>query len=570
MIKKIAKLLRPLWRFRFYFLVAVLTIPAVASLLQPGYFPHHDDLQVLRLQQIDKCFKDGQLPCRFVPDPGFGYGYPMFNYYPPLPYYVAEGFYLLGVDIFWSIKLTFVLSFILSGLFMYLLVGSLFGTLPGLVAAVFYVWAPYHSVDVYVRGAMNESWGLTFFPVILYFCYRLARADKSKWLVPALAASYAALLLSHNVMTLLFSPILALWSLGWLFYFKTWKQIKALLIGGLWGVALAAFFFLPVTLEKDLVHVETMTIGYFNYLAHYADIKQLLFSRYWGYGGSTWGPEDSLALPIGQFHWILACLTLAISLVMAVLANRRHKLKLQAWPKVIFWIWFFVGTGILYAFLTHSRSVWFWDHLPLLYYAQFPWRLLAIPTLTFSIVGGVFISLLPKGKLRLLISLALVVGVIAWNYPFFRIEKPLSITAEEKFSGNLWELQVTGGIFDYLPKTASRPPGGPAFTYPQYLSGNGGIRDFKRGTNWLKFTAVVSSQAKLQLPLFEFPRTVVTLDGKRIEFGHDSDLGRLEIQIPPGEHQIEARIEDTPIRTLANIISLVALGLLIKRMVRRD
>lgn len=557
-----------LWKYRYYLIVLALTIPAVAPLLKPGYFSMHDDLQILRLQQLDKCFQDGQFPCRWVPDPGFGYGYPMFNYYPPLPYYLAQVFYTLGIDIFWSIKIVFILSFVLSGLFMMLLVGSLLGPLAGVVAAAFYVWAPYHSVDVYVRGAMNEAWGLTFFPLILYFAYRLARGDAGRLLKAGLAVSFAALLTSHNVMTLIFSPILAVWTLMWLWYFKTWKQIKPLIIGGLWGIGLAAFFFLPVTVEKELVHVETMTIGYFNYLAHFADFKQLFFSRFWGYGGSTWGPEDDMAFPVGHFQWITALVALLISLVLLFKAWKKHGRNLRAWGSELYWVWFFVPVGFFYTFLTHSRAVWFWDHLPLLYYAQFPWRLLAIPALTFSIIAGVLVYWLNKKKIAWVVAVALIAGVMVWNYPFFKIQRQVTTTYEEKLSGNLWELQVTGGIFDYLPKTASRPPGGPAFIYPLFIQGNGGVMDFKRGTSWMTFTANVSTpDALLQLPQYEYPRTVITLDGKRIEFGHDWDIGRLEIEVPEGKHEVEVRLQDTPIRTFSNLISLVAVAYLVRELI---
>ena len=553
-----------IWRCRFLMVVLVFSLPAITDLLKPGYFSMHDDLQILRLQQLDKCVHDFQLPCRWVPDPGFGYGYPMFNYYPPLPYFLAEVFYIAGFNLFWSIKIVFILSIILSGLFMFALISELLSPLAGVVAAVFYVWAPYHSVDVYVRGAMNEAWGLTFFPLILLFAYKLAQGNKNKFLIPGLALSFSALLLSHNVMTLIFGPILAVWSLFWLCYFKNFRQITKMAIAGLWGIGLAAFFFLPVTLESRLVHVETMTIGYFNYLAHFADINQLFFSRFWGFGGSTWGPGDDMAFPVGHFHWVIALIALVAGIFL-IIKSIQGKIKLRQWPISIFWICFFVFIGMLYIFLTHSRAVWFWDHLPLLYFAQFPWRLLAVPALAFSILAGVVIYLIRSWKVSWLIAAALLVGVVVWNYPFFKIQKQVTVTTEEKFSGSLWELQVTGGIFDYLPKTASRPPGGPAFIYPQFIEGNGGILDFQRGTNWLKFTARVSTdQAVLQLPLFEFPRTIITIDGRKTAFGHDADLGRLEIQLAGGEHRVEAKIEDTPIRTLSNIVSLISLGLLIK------
>ncbi len=534
-------------------LLLALSLPAIKDLLIPAYFSMHDDLQILRIQQMDKCFHDGQIPCRWVPDAGFGYGYPLFNFYPPLPYYLAEGLHLVGFDFFWAIKLTFVLAFVLSMLFMYIFAAEFLGTWGGLVAAVFYLYAPYHSVDIYVRGAMNEAWGMVWFPLAFWSAYKLIQKGHKKYLL-LLAAAFGSLLVSHNVMTLIFSPILGFWSLMWLILTKAWRQFGKLVIAAIWGVTLAAFFFLPVTLESKMVHVETMTIGYFNYLAHFADLKQLFFSRFWGYGGSTWGPNDGMAFPVGHLHWIAALVALVISLVAWFKFRNRFR-------SIILITIFFNLVGFFYIFLTHSRSVWFWDHLPLLYYAQFPWRLLAIPAFAFSFLAGSLIWWLKKlpHQIIITVSIMLIGAVILWNLPFFHIEKPVTVTAEEKLSGALWELQVTGGIFDYLPKSASRPPGSPAVTTPEFITGRGGILNFNQGSNWLTFQAdVSSSSAKIRLPLYDFPKLKVTVDGKAAPYTHDEDLGRVEIILSRGLHTVSAQILNTPIRTLANALTIVA------------
>lgn len=527
----------------------ILSFPAIKDMLLPQYFPMHDDLQILRLKAMDDCVMDRQIPCRWIKDAGFGYGYPMFNYYPPLPYYVAEGLHLLGFDYFWSIKITFVLSFILSGLFMFALLKRFVGNAGALTGALFYVWAPYHSVDVYVRGAMNEAWGLTFFPLILYSLYDLiVKKTKSSFLL--FAFSLACLLTSHNVMTLIFAPIALLWCFYWLYAQKDYKQFMTVAASGLLGVGLSAFFFIPVALESKLVHVESMTVGYFNYLAHFTDFKQLFFSRFWGYGGSTWGPEDDMAFPVGHLHWIIALVVIATAVFY--IAKKRDKSTVE---KLII-TFGFGAIGFGYAFLTHSRAVWFWDNLPLLYYAQFPWRLLAIPALAFSFLAGYLFVYLKKSW-HLPVATALILGVIAINIPFFRIERQVRVSYPEKISGALWELQTTGGIFDYLPKSAVRPPGDAAVPVPVFVEGTGSSVEFKRGTNWLSFTAVVATDnATLRLPIFEYPVTTVLMDGKVIEHTYDKDLGRVMVTLPKGEHKVFLQITNTPIRTIANLLTV--------------
>ena len=108
----------------------------------------HDDLQMMRQLQMEKCFTDGQFPCRWVPDMGYGYGYPLFNFYPPLPYYVGQVFRWMGFPFTTTVNLTFALQFFLSGAAMFVLASSLWGPWGGLLSSVFYIWAPYHAVDI--------------------------------------------------------------------------------------------------------------------------------------------------------------------------------------------------------------------------------------------------------------------------------------------------------------------------------------------------------------------------------------------------------------------------------------
>jgi len=86
----------------------------------------HDDMQMVRQLQFEKCIKDGQIPCRWTPDLGFGYGYPLFNFYPPFPNIVGQVFRTFSFSFVQTVKFTAVTQFILAALFMYLLASSLF------------------------------------------------------------------------------------------------------------------------------------------------------------------------------------------------------------------------------------------------------------------------------------------------------------------------------------------------------------------------------------------------------------------------------------------------------------
>ena len=555
----ISSLGKLLWRFRLELLLFLLLVPAIWDIFKPGYFPMHDDLQVLRLFEVHKCVLDGQIPCRWVPDAGYGYGYPLMQFYPPMPYYPMELLVLLGSGYFLPVKVMFALAFLLSGLGMFLLAKEFFGRWGGVLAATLYVYSPYHSVDIYVRGAMNEGWGMVWFPFVLLYIYRLITKERSKSNFIFLSLALALQLTSHNVMTLVFAPTAIIWALFWMWKTNKFAKIKDLFLAGLLGVGLSAFFFIPVVLEQKFVHVDSMTSGYFNYLAHFADIKQLFLSRFWGYGGSTWGPEDGMSFSIGHLQWIGALLASVVAL---------FRLKKQKTTSLM--ILMVVAFGFLYAFLTHSRSNFIWERVSLLQYSQFPWRLVALIVFYFSFAAGYLVTLpLPKIIKPILFSI-LTLAVIWWNTPFFRFERHVRVTIQEKMSGLSWENQVTGGIFDYLPRTATRPPGDPAFTIPKFIEGRGGILNFRSGTNWMNFDVNVSTDyAKVMLPMFTFQGIHTSLDHRKIQTEMDPDLGRIIVTVDRGVHHIDTKIGYTKIRLLSDIITLFS-ALLLFKLIRDD
>src|SRR3989344_1329333 len=87
---------------------------AAKGLIGEGYFNMHDDLQMMRQLEMEKCFLDLQIPCRWVPDMGYGYGYPLFNYYPPLPYLIGQVVRLAGFSFVDTAKILFIFSFVAS------------------------------------------------------------------------------------------------------------------------------------------------------------------------------------------------------------------------------------------------------------------------------------------------------------------------------------------------------------------------------------------------------------------------------------------------------------------------
>ncbi len=562
-------------KFFWPVLTILLTLPAIIFLLRPNiYYNMHDDMQMIRQLEMEKCLKDGQIPCRWTPDLGYGYGYPLFNFYPPMPYIVGQVYRTLGFSFTASIKATAASQILLSSLFMYLLVSSIFGPMGGFLSSLFYTYAPYHALNIFVRGAMNEAWAAVFFPLIFYFSRNLVLDKKIKSLV-GLSLSFAGLLLSHNPMALTFTPILFVWVLFWFFstYQKLfWTFIKnkidiivKLLISGVLAVALAAFYTFPVLSETKLVKIDTMFEGYYHFSVHFAGLYQLFISNFWGDGASVWGPNDDMSFMVGYLHWIIPTIILFYILYIFIFKNKKKKTNKLDSRLILLTITILLGFGTV--FMTHNKSTFLWLALPIIQKIQFPWRFLNHSVFLFSFSSGGLILILEKlfAKKKHLLVCILGIGLILLNVSYFTPIQSGPITDEQKFSGKAWVNQVTSGIYDYLPKTAQIAPQGPAKEFvdevePEsfYTVSNG-----KKGSDWMFFDLHLSRDSKVTLAQLAFPNFEITDNGKIIESEIEPHLGRLVVNLSTGDHQIMVKFVDTPIRTISNYVSLASWLLLL-------
>ncbi len=545
-IKSYIKLVGFSWTTVFIILIIS---PSFIPLMRSGYFFMQDDLQAFRIHQMHECFKDFQIPCRWVPDAGYQYGYPQFNFYPPSVYYIGELIHLLGFQFIDSVKILFMLGYILSALTMFILVKEIAGKWEGIVAAIFYTYIPYKAVEVYVRGALSEFWALVFFPLIFWSSYKLIKTNKNKYLV-WLSLSVGLLLMTHSLMSLIFVIPSLFWVLYWLFTEKKWKDVfPKIVLSGVLGFCFASYFVLPAILEQKYVHIETMLMGYFDYRKHFVNLYDMFISREWGYGSSGF-PDELLNLSTGNIHWLFAII---VGIVALFKINKNRKLSLL--------LLLLLGLEVFTLFLMHLRSMFIWERLHFLAWLQFPWRFMAVSIFLLPIIAGVGISMFGGFK-KYIIGIIIIILAILLNIGFFRVKEWYYISDADKFSGNLWEKQLTISIFDYLPKSADLPPIEKAPEKPEILEGNAEIGSYKKGSNYQMGPINVSEDALIRAPIYDFPGMTVYSDGEVIDHINDDCreqefcLGLVTFELPPGNHNVEIRLEDTTAQTVGNILSL--------------
>ncbi|OGE32740.1 hypothetical protein A3C59_01205 [Candidatus Daviesbacteria bacterium RIFCSPHIGHO2_02_FULL_36_13] len=537
--------------------IFLLTIPLFLSLIRPGFFPMQDDLQAFRIFEMGKCFSDFQFPCRWIPDMGYQYGYPQFNFYPPSIYYLGAFLHLIGIQVIDTVKILFILGFLLSSGTMYLLLKELFGKYPAVIGAVLYSIVPYKATEVYVRGSLSEFFSFVFFPLIFWAGLKIVNEGKWKY-VGFLALSIGLLLTTHNLMSFIFLPIFGIWALSLVILNKKIKRFPKIILGSILGLGLAAFFTLPVIFENQYVHIETLTGGYFDWRQHFVTFNQLFFSNNFGYGSSFLGPVDDLSLSVGIIHWILGLTALIFALV-----NFKKEKKLSSLILILGAVTLFV------IFLMHQRSTFLWEIIPGFKLLQFPWRFLSDSTFLLSILGAysIYIICKIKEKWGKGVGVGVIAGLFILHGLFFQPREWIDISDQEKFSGESWEKQLTISIFDYLPIYAKLPPNKKAPELPDTLDGEVEFLSYKKGSNFQVGEVEVKEAATLRLPLFDFPGMEVKVDGQKIVHWHDDCrgqeycLGLITFSVLQGKHTIEAKLKDTQIRQTGNMISLVSVFL---------
>ena len=524
-------------------IIIILSFWALRPLFAPGFFAFHDDQQIARLFELDRALRAGQFPVRWVENLGFGLGYPLFNFYPPLVYYLGEVFHLIGFNFLDSIKLVWAVAILGSGLAMYFLAKEFFGRWGGIAAALFYVYAPYHTVDAYVRGALSELFAFVWLPLILLFSY------KKKTVLTGLCL--ALLMLTHNLTFLPFLGFYAIWALV--------LDKKSLLVSIPVCFALTAFFWMPALYEKQFTLVDQiLTKDLAAYSLHFVCPNQLWDSA-WGFGASLPGCIDGMPFKLGKLHLIVSGLALAAGLL------KRYKIS------VLLFLFF-----VLSVFMTTEYSRFIWDVIPPLWYIQFPWRFLIFSSLFSSLLAGsIFIFI--KNRFLSGFVLVVLVGLLFWtNLKLFQPREYLPrVTSDQLTSDREIKWRVSSTSFEYLPKgiaTKIQENGttGVDITQSQIsklkyqiISGDFGVNQQNFKPDRFRLTGASLQGATLQFWITNFPGWKVWVDAALAPFTDDNKYKLITVTIPPGNHEIMGKFTDTPTRMAGNFISIAAVGLLL-------
>lgn len=536
--------------------VLLLSYFAIKPLFVSGFFPIHDNTQIARVFEMKKALQDGEFPVRWVADLGYGYGYPIFNFYAPLAYYVGGFFNITGFDSLIATKIMMGFGMILAGIFMYLLAKEFWGKSGGVVAGLLYVYAPYHALDLYVRGDIAELWAYAFIPLVFYGMWK-AYSERQWRYVFIGSIGYAGIILSHNLTAMMASPFVLFAAL--LFYIYARQEEKMdrpyyPVIIVFIGLLLAGFYWLPVFAEMRYTNVLSQIGGGADYRDHFVCLSQLWNSP-WGFGGSIPGCVDGLSFKIGKLHIILALL----SLIALWLFWKTEKAK--------FGVVLFFTVAILFSlFLTLQSSQFIWDSFPQMAFFQYPWRFILIASFFISFLGGSTVWLAKRFIARPVFSYILIgillLAIIYINSDVFVPQTYLHINASDYTNSKTLQWTTSRISDEYMPPQFVKPRN--ANEVPQgKIALQDGITVQSLNAQTQKIQAVIAAKEKSEILIYQayFPGWHVFIDGTQSYFAY---FGRgILVTIPQGAHTVVLAFQQTPIEIAANILSLTGVFVLI-------
>ncbi|KXK10838.1 MAG: 6-pyruvoyl-tetrahydropterin synthase related domain - membrane protein [Microgenomates bacterium OLB23] len=556
--------------------VIIIAVSTLIPIFSHSYFTMHDDQHVARLYLLDQAINQGTLYPRWVDQLGFGFGYPLFNFYPPLIYYVAEFFRSVGFGYIVSIKLMLVVGALVGALGTYTFVKKLYGSLTGLVAAMLFSFFSYRAITVYVRGSFAEYWALSLFPWVLVALYNVYTAPSRKTALIA-GCAMALLILAHPFVALPASFFIVTYVFT--LYISTTKEHRHTfllnsLLAMLSGLLLSAFFWLPSMIERSHTLVDAILLRELaSYALHFVYPQQLWYSP-WGFGGSVQGLGDGLSFQINK-PYILLVAAAAVLWAYLLKKSTQHKISQHVVHITLFIVtMLFISISLM---LPYSKPVW--DLTKYLQYLQFPWRFMAFVTFFLSVFAATFvylisyIPLLPAHTLRKVqfFSAALICFVIfAVQFKYFTPQQFTNATDVERttFKEIAWRISSTS--FEFAPKgvkTKKTLYNTTAFDIDEQhvnsathdiLEGEATVQSLAQRFDHKRFSAQATTPFLLQLHTFNFPGWKAYVNDKEVPIIDNNDYKLIRISVPSGKHVIDVRYVSTPIQKIATALSLVA------------
>lgn len=179
--------------------VLLLCLPYLNDyMLNSGDFKTHAG----RIEGIYIALRDGTIPIAINQSQNSDWGYIMPAMYPQLFLYIPAAFMMLGMSLMNACKLFYILICVFTVVLSYISFKNIMkNRYVGALGSVIYSLAVYRMTDQYTRGALGETLAMIFLPVLVWGAYEILVRDESKWYISSLG--FAGILHSHIITSFL-------------------------------------------------------------------------------------------------------------------------------------------------------------------------------------------------------------------------------------------------------------------------------------------------------------------------------------------------------------------------------
>src|SRR4030042_2308116 len=371
------KMFFPQKKIPYWVILLGFSVLPTLSILREGSYESGDiNIHVVRTIDFYKSLSEGIIIPRWAGNLNSTYGYALFSYFYNFPYYISSFYHFLGLNFLDSVKFFLISTYLSSGWVMYLWLRGHFSEKSSFLGSIFYLFAPYHLVDMHFRNAVGEMGAFLFVP-LSFFCIDKVIEKKNFLWIFFTGISTFLLLLSHPAIFVMESILITSYCFIRLKQ-KTFSNIIKVLSGIFLGILYAAFNWLPVFWESKYVYQSLSGI-----ILSFPKFSEILYSP-WRFGLLFQGPKGELSPLIGYAHWIviISCLFLIF------FKKYRNKLFL-----------FFTFFTFIYIFLTQRISGSLWNNIYFLRNMFIPYRFLLIISFTTSFLAAFLINMLKNNKI---------------------------------------------------------------------------------------------------------------------------------------------------------------------------
>ncbi len=541
----IYKFLYPKKRVNLFYLLLLISALPLISILRKGSYQSGDlSLHAKYAMQFFDNIVQGNLVPQWIGNHCAAYGCPEYIFIFFLPYYLVAILHFIGFSFIASIKFLLISSFVLSGIGMYKWMKEELGEISAFVASIFYLFAPYHLIDLHFRVSIGEVVSYAIIPFIFLSVKRQIETNKISYFFSS-SILISLLILAHNATALVMFPFVFLYSL--LVWFRNKRNYKIIILitaSFLTSFLLTAFYWVPIIAEGKYIFYGILHQIYFH------KFLEFFYSPH-RFGLLFQGHMGELYTTVGYTQWLV------VIIAFYLLFKKRVK---QSDEKIL--VFMLISFSLVFIMM-QSISKPIWDLFSFAKNIQFSWRLLIEASLFISVIAGVVVNYInSKTFVFILCTVTVLYTILNWGN---RKSEPMINDAvlriENVFTDqNAIELTTPVWVGIDFTKTYVFPP-----SHIQVLSGEATIVPKKRSQTTHQYIIDVEKEALIKENTFYYPGWKILTNNKEIPIAYTNKSypGVITFKLKKGLHKVDVVFTDTIDRSLSKLISLATLFTLI-------